>query len=211
MPRSDCVGPASTGKWDRRRARRRQRPSGQGPAPPQAPQGTPRREAWEKKKAGRQAPSSGQGGGYSMRRPTVCTLALALLGLLALSPAAPAKVPVRMFGFLPSTTQAGGHPDLQVAFSLQNARKQQEEEGANTPCDCENARFVTVHAPQGLIGNPHATPQCTVSDFSADVCPVDSQVGVVIIQVGGNPFLRPVFNVVPRAGEAALLAFEVIG
>jgi hypothetical protein len=146
-----------------------------------------------------------------MRRSTVCAFALALLGLLALVPATMAKVPVRMFGMVPSSTQAGGHPDLQVAFSLQNAKKQQEEEGANTACDCENARFVTVHAPQGLIGNPHATPQCTVSDFSARKCPLDSQVGVVEIQVGGGTsFVRPVFNVVPRAGEAALLAFEVI-
>ena len=145
-----------------------------------------------------------------MRRRMGCFFALALLGLLTLAPGASAKVPVRMFGFLPSTTQAGAHPDLQVAFSLQNARKQQQE-GVNTPCDCENARFVTVHAPQGVVGDPHATPQCTVSDFSARRCPLDSQVGVVNIQVGGLPLLRPVYNVVPRAGEAGLLAFYVVG
>ena len=29
----------------------------------------------------------------------------------------------------------------------------------------------------GFIGNPHATPQCSIADFSADDCPIDSQIG----------------------------------
>jgi len=142
-----------------------------------------------------------------MKRRAICSLVL--LAMLVLVPAAAAKVPVRTFGFLPSTTQAGGHPDLQVAFSLLNAGKQQQE-GVNTPCDCENARLITVHAPQGVVGDPHATPQCTTSEFALEACPTDSQVGVIAVQAGVS-YIRPVYNLVPREGEAGLLGFMVIG
>jgi hypothetical protein len=142
------------------------------------------------------------------RRAIGVALALVLVGLGALASGASAAVPVRAFGMLPSTTQAGGHPDLQIAFSLLDARKQQSE-GVNTPCDCENARFITVHAPRGLVGDPHAAPRCSAANFTTGTCPVDSQVGVVEPTLAGLPVVVPVFNLVPRAGEAGLLAFAV--
>jgi hypothetical protein len=145
-----------------------------------------------------------------MRRQAIYSVALALVGLLTLASGASAKVPVRVFGFSPSSTQAGGHPDLQIAFSLLSGKKQQEQEGANTPCDCQSPRFITVHAPQGLVGNPHATPQCTAADFSNETCPVDSQVGVIALAAGGIGFVRPVYNLVPREGEAGLLGFASV-
>ncbi len=40
--------------------------------------------------------------------------------------------------------------------------------------------------PAGFIGNPHATPQCTIADFSADNCPIDSQIGIVNAVAGGQ-------------------------
>ncbi len=151
------------------------------------------------------------------RQGVVCVLALALLGLAAAgAPVASAEVPVRLFDFLPSSSQAGGHPDLQFTFSLKNSKQQQLEEGLNTPCDCENARFLTVHAPRGLVGDPHAAPSCTTSEFAGKTCPVDSQVGVAEVGITGNhgnalPFLSPVYNLAPREGEAGLLGFEVEG
>ncbi|HEV7400331.1 MAG TPA: hypothetical protein VGN84_08660, partial [Solirubrobacterales bacterium] len=144
------------------------------------------------------------------RRVTIGALALALLGLV-LAPGAVADVPILNFGILPSNHQAGGHPDLQIAFSLKNSQAQLEEEGVNTPCDCQNARFVTVHAPRGLVGNPHAAPRCTTVQFAATSCPSDSQVGVVEVMVTTLSFTSPVYNMVPREGEAGLLAFEVFG
>jgi hypothetical protein len=145
------------------------------------------------------------------RRLTIGVLALTLLGLAASAPGAMADVPIQRFGFIPSNHQAGGHPDLQVAFSLKNSQVQLAEDGVNTPCDCQNARFLTVHAPRGLVGNPHATPRCTTSQFSTFTCPVDAQVGVIEVSVSGIPILAPVFNMVPREGEAGLLAFVVYG
>ena len=75
----------------------------------------------------------------------------------------------------PSTTQAGGHPDLEVQFTVSNRFVQHSQ----SACDCEDAKDATVHLPAGFIGNPHATPQCTIAEFSADTCPIDSQVGIV--------------------------------
>ncbi len=143
--------------------------------------------------------------------------AAVLAGLLgAIAAPASADVPIESFGIAPGSTQAGGHPDLQVAFAIRNGKKQQVDPGINSPCDCENARFVTVHAPPGLVGNPHATPQCTSAQFTSYTCPVDSQVGVVeagisLTPVGAIPQVAPIYNMVPRQGEAGLLAFQVIG
>jgi hypothetical protein len=144
-------------------------------------------------------------------------LAAALAGLLgALAAPAAANVSVLVYGMVPSGSQAGGHPDLQIGFSLKNGSLQNLEEGTNTPCDCQNARFVTVHAPQGLVGNPHAAPQCNAVQFIGHGCPVDSQVGVIATGLSTTPhvplpFVSPVYNVTPRAGEAGLLGFEVDG
>ena len=50
-------------------------------------------------------------------RLALISLAAALLGsIAAFAPAASADVPVESFGMLPSNTQAGGHPDVQIAF-----------------------------------------------------------------------------------------------
>lgn len=150
-----------------------------------------------------------------MKGKVLCIFALAIVAFAASASSAHAEVPIRLFGFLPSSTQAGGHPDLQVAFSVKNGKKQQLE-GLNSICDCENVRFLTVHAPRGVVGNPHATPRCAASQFAIRNCPVDSQVGVVEVSVTGNPandlpFLSPVYNLVPRTGEAGLLGFEAAG
>ena len=88
---------------------------------------------------------------------------------------AAANTPITSYSAVPSTTQAGGHPDVEVQFALKNRFLQQSQ----SPCNCEDAKDATVHLPAGFIGNPHATPQCTIADFSADHCPIDSQVGIV--------------------------------
>lgn len=143
---------------------------------------------------------------------TVLFLTLAIVGPQAAS----ANVPIQNMGLVPSSHQAGGHPDLQIAVSFQNGPTQQLEEGTNTSCDCQNVRFVTVHAPQGLVGDPHSTPQCTSAQFATASCPVDSQVGAITVGLNGSttgvvPSVSAVYNLVPRADEAGLLAFVVEG
>jgi hypothetical protein len=62
------------------------------------------------------------------------------------------------------------------------------------------------------VGNPHATPLCSIADFSADQCPVDSQVGIVNVEIGtpgAVEFTSALYNVVPPPGIAGWLAFKV--
>jgi hypothetical protein len=137
---------------------------------------------------------------------------IAVSGALWLLPsAAPASVAITSFHVTPSAALAGGHPDYSVQFSLSSHQVDV------TPCDCSDAKDVTVHLPAGVIGNPHATPRCEIAQFASDQCPVDSQVGVAEAELAnyagtatgkGIQFFAPVFNMVPPPGEPGLLAFK---
>ncbi len=134
----------------------------------------------------------------------------ACAGALALAAGAQASTPIETFTAIPSTTQAGGHPDLEVQFSLKN-RVVQESHSA---CNCEDARNITAHLPTGFIGAPHATPQCTLAEFSANQCAIDSQVGIAEVVAtnalpGNAGFLSIIYNLVPPPGEAGLLGFKL--
>jgi hypothetical protein len=161
-----------------------------------------------------------------MRRTTVARLilavALALVGVTAALPsAAVAGSPVTRFHVVPSTTQAGGHPNLEIDLRVENRMTQHIP--APT-CDCQDAKDITVHLPAGFIGDPHATPQCNAVNFGSGTCPPDSQVGYVELGLNAeeqpNPnrpeefpggfFGRPgVYNLVPHGNQAALLAINV--
>src|SRR2546430_3727227 len=88
----------------------------------------------------------------------------------AISPgAASAAVSVTSFTVTPSTTQAGGHPDLVVDTSL-----------ASNP-DTDDVKSLNVVLPQGLVGDPRSAGRCAQSAFLADACPADSTVGVTTV------------------------------
>jgi hypothetical protein len=145
--------------------------------------------------------------GSAVGVPIGCTVAI--LGLLA--PAASANTPITHYSALPSTSQAGGHPDLEVDFSVSNRVLQHSQ----SACDCEDAKDVTVHLPGGFIGNPHATPQCTLAEFSTETCPIDSQVGVVNIAPTGGVglsccFNSVVYNLIPPPQDPGLLGFKIV-
>jgi hypothetical protein len=139
-----------------------------------------------------------------MRGAVVC-VAVAI-GLLPA--AAQANTPITSFTALPSTTQAGGHPDLEVQFTVNN----RYEQHSKSACDCEDAKDAIVHLPTGFIGNPAVLPYCSIADFSADACPIDSQVGIVNIVTDGNssPFNSPVYNLAPPPNKAGLLGFKIL-
>jgi len=133
-------------------------------------------------------------------------LAVACLFLLGTAARAMAETPITQFTAVPSTTQAGGHPDVEIQFDVKD-RKLQKSQSA---CNCEDAKNADVHLPTGFIGNPHATPQCTLAEFSSDSCPIDSQVGIVnIVASGGIPFNAALYNLVPPPDEAGLLGFKL--
>jgi hypothetical protein len=130
---------------------------------------------------------------------------------VASGPAASASVKILSFAAQPSTAQAGAHPDFSVQFSLSTRQTDLD------PCDCKDAQDITAHLPTGLIGNPHATPQCNIAQFASDHCSVDSQVGIVVASFAeiqgadphhGSVFFAPLFNLVPPPSEPGLLGFK---
>jgi hypothetical protein len=137
------------------------------------------------------------------RRLTACLVAGLALALTALVVAnqADAKMEILQFTTDVSTSQAGGHPDVDYT-TIWTQR-------GNTfdPCNCEDARVLDTHFPTGFIGDPHAIAQCSLEQFTLAKCPVDSQVGVLDLQ---NGFFRtPIFNMIPHPDEPGLVGFPV--
>lgn len=92
-----------------------------------------------------------------------------------------------------STAVAGGHPDFTIEFAL---RHKVEKGVAISAARLER---TTVSLPPGLIGNVAAFPRCSAGSFAAFAnCPVDSQVGVVRLQLNEYPagelLTLPVYN-----------------
>ncbi len=128
---------------------------------------------------------------------------------LLFSATALANTPIYSFTQTPSSTQAGGHPDLSVDFT--NGDYSENPLGG---CGCQNAKTTIIKSPPGLIADPHATPQCRVIEFSGDRCPVDSQVGFAFVSAKsffgpGGGFFAAVYNLEPPPGDAGLMGFNV--
>ena len=68
-----------------------------------------------------------------------------------------------------TTPQAGAHPDLETSFTLAS------------PGEPESAKNIVFNAPTGVFGNPLAATRCPTSQFAADRCPPDSQVGLTTV------------------------------
>ena len=113
----------------------------------------------------------------------------------------------------PSATQAGGHPDLHVEFSLTNHNQEEAEGVPPSACRCEDARDATTRFPAGIIGNPNNVPRCTQVDFNRNEdCSPDTQVGVAHPGIFGNPgqyfeSSTPLYNLETHPGQAGLLGF----
>jgi len=126
--------------------------------------------------------------------------------------------------FLP---QAGVHPfEVTTKFKLNTHSNPNHGGGVNGDefglpiSDQAPLRNVLVEAPPGLIGNPTATPRCTLAEFLGGefgeaTCADSTQVGIARSEV--NLFEKhtavpsPVYNLVPQRGQPALFAFQVAG
>ena len=125
------------------------------------------------------------------------SLAAGIVGLLLIGAAAKANSPIESFTAEPSSTQAGGHPDV-IVESTHGTHTQPPNE-----CGCSQPKNIITNLPPGLTGDPHATPQCDLVEFASDECPVDSQVGLIAFGIG----LEPVYNLEPAGGEPGLIGF----
>ena len=109
-------------------------------------------------------------------------------------------------------TQAGSHPlDLTLSFGL-NEEKRGSASGST--------RNIKIALPPGIVGNPHAVPQCTRARFmsaAAGGCPADTAIGVDEASEGGLytyadfDVLVSVYNLVPPAGIPAEFGFTIFG
>lgn len=103
-------------------------------------------------------------------------------------------------------TQAGGHPyEMTTSLSLNTTPYL-----AYTSPD-GNLKDAKILLPQGLVGNPAATEQCTRYASERFTCNPAAQVGIIRITVGevvnsGGPqevFVKPLYNLVPPPGVPA--------
>jgi hypothetical protein len=133
-------------------------------------------------------------------------------GVLALACAAAALAPgpaqatnpITMFKAEPSTTQAGGHPDIRTEIEWGDRLSVPSE------CACSDARSVFTHLPTGVIGNPHSAPICSLVEFSQNECAVGSQVGWITLKVLNIlNLVAPVYNMQPHPDEAGLIGFYI--
>ena len=138
--------------------------------------------------------------------------AFALVGLLAAAPSASAQVPftIEQFTARVSTSLAGAHPDATTSFQFPLDPSQQLGV-AGEPRD------IIVRLPAGVLGDATALPRCSPDAFARSVedlpggCLPDSQAGIarVLVSVFGKTLPRPIYNIVPRAGEVARLGFDL--
>jgi hypothetical protein len=123
--------------------------------------------------------------------------------LIAFFVAAPAQAALNVSGFsmTPSTTQAGGHPELTVSESFDPPTADIKE--------------IALHLPAGLTANARAAPFCRSGYLVDDLCPLQTKVGkvsLVGIALGFEAEVtRNIYNVKPRDQEALRLGVPLFG
>jgi len=141
------------------------------------------------------------------------TVVFALAGIASLTAPVASAFTIYSYSSTPSTTQAGGHPNININFEIEDYSDDSGHPNPKLPCGCNNAKNLDIYLPAGVIGNPHATPKCSNADFARETCPADSQIGVAHPTVDLNgyftfgPFTDPVYNLEPRPNQAGLIGW----
>src|SRR4051794_17121137 len=151
--------------------------------------------------------------GQTMHRWTRLLAVLLPLGLILMVAVGTAHAgsPIKKFFVIPSSTQAGGHPDIESYFEVDNTYSMD----VRGTCECQDPKEVIVHLPAGVIGVPDSMPKCNDVEFGSILCSPDAQVGRLTVGIGGEPYSDDsyqlllsemgVYNLVPHPGQAALL------
>ena len=114
------------------------------------------------------------------RSSLVAAVAAAVL-VAAASPAS-AVIQITDVAVTPSTTEAGGHPDLSIVTSFTGENTQIGGPGAANPV-ADSPSIYALHLGPGLIANPLAAPTCPLATFEADACPPQTIVGTSLQRV----------------------------
>jgi hypothetical protein len=107
-------------------------------------------------------------------------------------------------------TQAGGHPYEAINNIAFNVITDQSTTPPTVIGPDQNVKDVTVELPAGFVGDPNATPKCTVQDLSNNNCAASSQIGQLVLQFAFGSFTVPVYNLVPPAGVPAQFGGNVL-
>jgi hypothetical protein len=129
-------------------------------------------------------------------------VALALL-LGGKADQANAKSEIFVFNSFPSSTQAGGHPDIFTEFELGSRLSTNPP----VPCFCNDPKEVIQKLPAGVIANPHVVAECKIAQLALFDCPADAQAGISVLQLFGAYAGFPLYRTTPFKGQAAVFAF----
>jgi hypothetical protein len=129
-------------------------------------------------------------------------LAIAAFAFAAAVAAPALAVPnVSRFSVTPSTTQAGGHPNLEVVVAFDPSSS--------------DVRQIALHLPPGLSANSNAAPFCSRSRLLADLCDLGTKVGSVNLVGEALGFeaeaVRNLYNLAPVGQERLRLGVPVFG
>jgi hypothetical protein len=125
---------------------------------------------------------------------------LAATSCLLLAPAAHAAFGFQGLTSAPTNANAGANSTFNIHIGFSSAS--------------DDVKDLTVALPPGVVGNPTATPLCTMTQLQSDSCPAASQVGTTTANVTAHladplPLTLPLtvngslYNVEPGAGEPA--------
>jgi hypothetical protein len=128
-------------------------------------------------------------------------------------------------GMVVSITNQNGTPDLQAgshpyAYTSTLTVNTEDREGNTAPADGD-VKDIEASLPPGFVGDPSATPQCSLEEFRANFeanllefkesCPETSQIGIIELSFGAVKFYPEVYNLVPQRGYPAEFGFRVLG
>jgi hypothetical protein len=125
----------------------------------------------------------------------VIGIVIATAALLVAVPASAQALTFNGVSAAPTNTQAGAHSDVNIHMGFSGGQ----------------VKDLTIGLPPGLIGDPNATPLCTVDQLNADSCPSNTKVGHVTANATVTVLVLPVtldvqgdlYNVTPQPGEPA--------
>ncbi len=125
----------------------------------------------------------------------VTALAVAVCGVAA--PPAQGALQITEFKLTPSTTKAGGNPNL--AFSVAFL-------GADNRAGIKD---IALHLPAGLRARPEATPYCTKKRLIENRCPIFSKIGRLAVTgtaLGTSATInRKIYNMRPTGRQKVKL------
>jgi hypothetical protein len=121
-------------------------------------------------------------------------------GLFAASPAS-AAIGISRFAVTPSTTQAGGHPTLDLSVTFDPPTSE--------------VKNIVLHLPAGLSASAQAAPPCRSALLLSDLCPLSTKVGTVSLVGEALGFQaearRNIYNLRPAGAEQLRLGVPIFG